>query len=100
MDFGGYREDELWEAVSNRSLADVKRCLAKGADASCIAPDGWVRSEASGKGGRSILHHAAYIGDLEVRVPLHPGGKGIALRHRVIRNVAVCFRREMRDWEG
>jgi len=67
MELGGYKEDELWDAVSNRNIEEVKRSLAKGADATCIAPDGWVRSEASGKGGRSILHHAAYVGDLDVR---------------------------------
>jgi hypothetical protein len=67
MELGGYKEDELWDAVSNRNVEEVKRSLAKGADATCIAPDGWVRSEASGKGGRSILHHAAYVGDLDVR---------------------------------
>jgi hypothetical protein len=64
MPLSEWKEDELWEAVSNRDAATVKKLLAKGANASSIAPDGWVRDEASGKGGKSVLHHAAYVGDL------------------------------------
>jgi hypothetical protein len=70
MPLSEWKEDELWEAVSNRDVNAVRNLLAKGANACIIAPDGWVRDEASGKGGKSILHHAAYIGDLGMSYPL------------------------------
>eukprot|EP01044_Picomonas_judraskeda_P019489 COSAG03_NODE_4120_length_1678_cov_1.688410_2_plen_89_part_00 len=64
----------LWEAVSNRDLAEVKRLLAKGGDPNMRCPDSFVQLQASEKfrsgqaqdTGRSLLHHAAWAGDLEV----------------------------------
>ena len=63
-----------WEAVSNRDLAEVKRLLAKGGDPNMRCPDSFVQLQASEKfrsgqaqdTGRSLLHHAAWAGDLEV----------------------------------
>eukprot|EP00281_Chroomonas_sp_CCMP1168_P015207 CAMPEP_0206211644 /NCGR_PEP_ID=MMETSP0047_2-20121206/102_1 /ASSEMBLY_ACC=CAM_ASM_000192 /TAXON_ID=195065 /ORGANISM="Chroomonas mesostigmatica_cf, Strain CCMP1168" /LENGTH=295 /DNA_ID=CAMNT_0053633547 /DNA_START=15 /DNA_END=899 /DNA_ORIENTATION=- len=82
----GWKDDELWEAVTRRDLEGVRRALAKGADANCISPDGWVRDEVSGKGGRSILHHAAYVGDLPV------------FRFLVEQSGADMLRRRQRNW--
>ena len=64
----------LWEAVSNRDVAEVKRLLAKGGDPNMRCPDSFVQLQASEKfrsgqaqnTGRSLLHHAAWAGDLEV----------------------------------
>jgi hypothetical protein len=65
----------LWEAVSNRDLPEVRRLLAKGGgDPNMLCPDSFVRLHASEKfragqaqnTGRSLLHHAAWAGDLEV----------------------------------
>ena len=78
-----WKDDELWEAVSRRDLEGVRKALAKGADANCISPDGWVRDEVSGKGGRSILHHAAYVGDL--REPTAP-----PLSHLPVARESMC----------
>ena len=40
-----------------------------GADPNMVCPDGWVREECrprNGQVGRSLLHHAAFMGDLEI----------------------------------
>lgn len=59
------KQDALWEAVTARDAEEVGRlCDAEGVDVNFIAPDGWVRE--SGTGGRSLLHHAAWIGDLRI----------------------------------
>jgi hypothetical protein len=61
--------------VSNRDLPEVRRLLAKGGgDPNMLCPDSFVRLHASEKfragqaqnTGRSLLHHAAWAGDLEV----------------------------------
>ena len=47
----------------------------QGADANSIAPDGWVRDEHSGFGGKSILHHAAWVGSLPIfKILVEEGG--------------------------
>ena len=56
-------------AVTERDLNEVRKLLARGANPSMICPDGWVRGECAPKDpntGRSLLHHAAFIGDLEI----------------------------------
>ena len=58
------------EGDGRRVLAQVARLLSQcGADVNMVCPDGWVREEnrTSKRGvGRSLLHHAAYVGDEQV----------------------------------
>lgn len=63
-----YRDDDLWQAVGGRDLAAVRRALAAGGDVNMVCPDGWVRDEVAGKRGtgRSLLHHAAWAGDMAI----------------------------------
>ena len=61
--------DALWSAVTARDLTEVQRLLRSGGDPNMICPDGWVREEhrpKDGGVGRSLLHHAAWAGDLDV----------------------------------
>ena len=60
--------------MSNRDLPEVRRLLAKGGDPNMLCPDSFVRLHASEKfragqaqnTGRSLLHHAAWAGDLSI----------------------------------
>ena len=62
--------DALWNAVGGRDLAEVQKLLRQGgADPNMVCPDGWVRDECRPKAanvGRSVLHHAAWAGDLRI----------------------------------
>jgi hypothetical protein len=61
--------DELWSAVGARDRTEVARLLARGGDPNMVCPDGWVRAENAPKDGavgRSLLHHAAWAGDLSI----------------------------------
>jgi ankyrin repeat protein len=61
--------DALWEAVGARDLPGVKTALRNGADVNMICSDGFVHEEMAAKKrgvGRSLLHHAAWAGDLEI----------------------------------
>jgi ankyrin repeat protein len=84
----------LWEAVSNKDLPEVKRLLAKGADPNMLCPDAFVRLQASEKmrpgqsrdTGRSLLHHAAWAGDLAVfRAVVEAGGDIDKKRNTILR---------------
>lgn len=62
-------DDALWNAVGSRDLAEVQRLLRQGANPNMICPDGWVKDECrpkDGSVGRSLLHHAAWAGDLNI----------------------------------
>ena len=62
-------DDQLWESVTNRDLHGVLAALRRGADVNMICSDGFVREEMAAKKrgiGRSLLHHAAWVGDLEI----------------------------------
>eukprot|EP00930_Biecheleria_cincta_P040422 TRINITY_DN27700_c0_g1_i1.p1 TRINITY_DN27700_c0_g1~~TRINITY_DN27700_c0_g1_i1.p1 ORF type:complete len:311 (+),score=55.15 TRINITY_DN27700_c0_g1_i1:23-934(+) len=63
-----YKDDDLWQAVGQRDIAGVRRALAAGGDVNMVCGDVWVRDEVAGKRGtgRSLLHHAAWAGDLEI----------------------------------
>lgn len=71
-------DDQLWEAVGNRDLRGVQAALRAGADVNMICSDGFVREECAAKKrgvGRTLLHHAAWAGDLEVfRFIVEQGG--------------------------
>ena len=72
--------DALWQAVGARDLTEVQRLLRQGADPNMICPDGWVRDECrpkEGGVGRSILHHAAWAGDLAIFKALVDGGADV-----------------------
>ena len=72
------KEDELWMAVGNRDLDGVLRLLQQGGDPNLICGDGWVKAECAGKKGtgKPILHHAAWVGDLEIfRALVEAGGE-------------------------
>ena len=75
--------DALWSAVTARDLAEVQRLLRSGGDPNMICPDGWVREEhrpKDGGVGRSLLHHAAWAGDLEVFKELVKNGADVDRR--------------------
>lgn len=63
-----YKDDELWQAVGQRDIAGVRRAIAAGGDVNMVCADSWVRDEVAGKRGtgRSLLHHAAWAGDLDI----------------------------------
>ena len=72
--------DALWQAVGSRDLSEVQRLLRQGADPNMICPDGWVRDECrpkEGGVGRSILHHAAWAGDLPIFCALVDAGADV-----------------------
>ena len=78
MAFALNGEGALWDAVSDGDLARVKTLLQKGADPNMTCPDAFVRKEMAPKTtgtGRSLLHHAAWAGNLEVfRTIVEAGG--------------------------
>jgi len=62
-------DDALWSAVGGRDMAEVQRLLRQGSNPNMICPDGWVKDECrpkDGSVGRSLLHHAAWAGDLGI----------------------------------
>ena len=72
--------DALWQAVGNRDLTGVQRLLRQGADPNMVCPDGWVRDEnrpKEGGVGRSVLHHAAWAGDLPIFKALVEAGADV-----------------------
>ena len=72
--------DALWQAVGDRDLGEVTRLLRQGADPNMVCPDGWVRDECrpkEGGVGRSVLHHAAWTGDLSVFKALVDAGADV-----------------------
>ena len=72
--------DALWQAVGNRDLTEVQRLLRQGADPNMVCPDGWVRDEnrpKEGGVGRSVLHHAAWAGDLPIFKALVEAGADV-----------------------
>ena len=76
--------DALWQAVGNRDREEVARLLQRGADPNMVCPDGWVRAECAPKDGavgRSVLHHAAWAGDLAIFKLLVQSG-GDVMRQR------------------
>jgi hypothetical protein len=54
-----WKEDELWEAVTQRDLNAVRACIKKGAQVDFV-------SQERGAAGKTLLHHAASIGDAQV----------------------------------
>lgn len=71
-------QDALWVAVGDRDVQEVARLLSHGVNSNMICPDQWVRSEHAppdGSTGRSLLHHAAWAGSLQVfRLIVQHGG--------------------------
>ena len=61
-----YKDDALWQAVSEKNLVEAQRMLKAGANVEMVASDGWVRDEHAGRGGKSLLHHAVWVGDLSI----------------------------------
>lgn len=56
-------------AQGARDRDEVVRCLRDGGDPNMICPDGWVKDECrpkDGDVGRSLLHHAAWAGDVGI----------------------------------
>ena len=58
--------DSLWQAVTDKDIDLVRKLLSKpgGMNVDFTAPDGWVRD--AGSGGKSLLHQAAWVGDLSI----------------------------------
>jgi hypothetical protein len=71
-------QDALWVAVGDRDVQEVARLLSQGVDPNMVCPDQWVRPEHAprdGSTGRSLLHHAAWAGCLDVfRLIVQHGG--------------------------
>ena len=64
-----HKADGLWNAVGSRDYEEVARLLKQGGDPNMVCPDGWVRDECRPKDGgvgRSLLHHAAWAGELRI----------------------------------
>jgi len=80
-----YKDDDLWTAVGQRDLGAVQRAVLVGGDVNMVCPDSWVRDEVAGKRGtgRSLLHHAAWAGDLEVFKALVAAGANVGRRRTV-----------------
>lgn len=80
-----YRDDELWNAVGSKDLATVQRAILRGSDVNMVCPDSWVRDEVAGKKGtgRSLLHHAAWAGDLLIFKALVEAGANVGRRRTV-----------------
>jgi ankyrin repeat protein len=78
MAFALNGEGALWDAVTNGDLAEVQKLLKKGADPNMTCPDNFVRTAMAPKTkgtGRSLLHHAAWVGNLAVfRAIVEAGG--------------------------
>ena len=78
MAFALNGEGALWDAVTNGDLAEVQRLLKKGADPNMTCPDNFVRTAMAPKTkgtGRSLLHHAAWVGNINVfRAIVEAGG--------------------------
>jgi len=59
------RQDSLWQAVTDKDLPTIQHIVeTHNIDVNFKAPDGWVN--APGGGGKTLLHHAAWVGDLAV----------------------------------
>ena len=59
------QQDFLWAAVTERDLDLVRKLVQQQCvDVNFIAPDGWVK--VAGSGGKSLLHQAAWMGDLDI----------------------------------
>eukprot|EP00959_Pyramimonas_sp_CCMP1952_P197870 4138162-Pyramimonas_sp.AAC.1 len=82
MSVFNWKDDELWAAVGSKDIMKVRKLLQQGADVNMICPDYFVREENAGKQGtgRSLLHHAAWAGDLDVFKLLVAQGADIARR--------------------
>jgi ankyrin repeat protein len=78
MAFALNGEGALWDAVTDGDVARVRNLLKRGADANMTCPDSFVRTEMAPRNtgtGRSLLHHAAFVGNLEVfRAIVEAGG--------------------------
>lgn len=77
-----YKNDGLWNAVTEANLSDVRSLLRAGADPNILASDGWVRAEHAGKGGKSLLHHAVWGGNIEVFKALVEAGADFNARRQ------------------
>ena len=64
------KDDILWNAVSSGNLKEVQRAVAAGGDVNMTCGDSFVRKEVAAKSGadtgKSLLHHAAWIGSLPI----------------------------------
>jgi ankyrin repeat protein len=63
-----WKDDELWAAVGRKDVDQTRKLLQQGADVNMIGADHLVRAGNAGgqETGRSLLHHAAWAGDLDV----------------------------------
>jgi len=80
-----YKDDDLWSAVGARDSRSVQRAILAGGNVNMVCPDGWVRDEVAGKRGtgRSLLHHAAWAGDLDIFKALVAAGANVGRRRTV-----------------
>ena len=80
------RDDLLWNAVSDKDLDNVKYYIRMGANVDMICSDSFVRKEMASapmgnkKIGKSLLHHAAWIGSLPIFKELVEAGADINKR--------------------
>ncbi len=68
-------KDALWNAVTLKDYEEVEKLVLRDhVDVDFIAPDGWVRSTDAGAGGKTLLHHAAWVGDARIFAFLYEHG--------------------------
>mmetsp|Transcript_9552 Transcript_9552/g.14377 ORF Transcript_9552/g.14377 Transcript_9552/m.14377 type:complete len:452 (-) Transcript_9552:98-1453(-) len=63
------KDDILWNAVSSGNIEEVVRAVKSGGNVNMTCTDSWVRGEVAAKSagtGKSLLHHAAWIGSLPI----------------------------------
>lgn len=66
--FGG-KDAILWNAVSACDLSEVQQAVKMGANVNQTCPDSFVRKEVAAESanvGKSLLHHAAWVGNFDI----------------------------------
>ena len=89
-------------AQGARDRDEVVRCLRDGGDPNMICPDGWVKDECrpkDGDVGRSLLHHAAWAGDVGIFKLLVESGADVE-RKRNAEPARKRPRRVLQQWDG
>ena len=77
-----YKDDDLWQAVSEKHVPEAIKMIRMGANIEMIASDGWVRDEHAGRGGKSLIHHAVWVGNFDMFKVLVDAGADYSARRK------------------